>query len=278
MVFRDCRILLILTGAVAAAALQPGASTAADADAQQPADANAAFELRRREEAWAHAALDKYLSRHSGDGDAARGEWGVSARDARDFEYSAPRALQATCASNAATATGQCGAATACTSTGTAAYTTRALAYNAATGVFTGTITTNQCVSARAHERASPALFALTLTLTQLTFPFVSHIFFLCSAAAAAHSAREHLRGRAEDDAAARARLRLAVLPCCAEPHNHGRVAARAHRLHCARRNECASAEITRTNACERECERVRTRMRARATLPLETLLRACSQ
>ena len=105
-----------------------------------------AAEAARRRDAWAHAAIDKGFSRHSPNGDAALGDWGPSARDARDFaDGAAPRGLQGTCASVASAAAGQCGAATACTATGTAAYTTRALAYNTATGVFSGTITTNQC-------------------------------------------------------------------------------------------------------------------------------------
>ena len=112
------------------------------------ATAHELAELARREAAWAHATLDKYVSRHGADGDAARGEWGQSARDARDFADSggAPRDLQgAACALVAATAAGMCGTATACTAAGSAAYTTRTLAYSAATGIFTGSITTNQC-------------------------------------------------------------------------------------------------------------------------------------
>ena len=148
----------LVTRLFIAAAAAAAAMTASAAPAPAPAPgAGELAEVARREAAWAHAVLDKYFGRHDADGDAAQGEWGPSARDARDFadgvgigigvgDGAAPRDLQGTaCALVAATATGMCGTATACTATGSAAYTTRALTFNTATGIFTGSITTNQC-------------------------------------------------------------------------------------------------------------------------------------
>lgn len=74
---------------------------------------------------------------------------------------------------------GACGSATTCvtTATSTSAYTTRSLTYNTGTGIFTGTITTNQCPHIASEMTFSGALrttMVPALTCGVQTFPVVT--------------------------------------------------------------------------------------------------------
>lgn len=157
------------------------ASTLLLSVAQRTAAASAApaqAALDARDAAWRHASLDKTWRRASV---AATGEWGpwlARGDDDNSHAGGGVRKLQPS-ACTYSRMSGVCGPATVCDALGTAAYTTRNLTFSAETGLFSGTITTNQCPHSSLENTYKGVLRTTglpDLTCSQQCYPAVTSV------------------------------------------------------------------------------------------------------